>query len=156
MGQPSIFQSSASRFSENFGFKIIALFITLILWLTILGQRDFVITKVVNLEVLTDPNYVVVGQTAEEVTLRLAGPRAILRKWQDAGLLKEVTLTIPEPREGLIELEIPVNKIELPSNVKLVNFRPHKIRVEMMRKDHMNSGSLKKNNKSNNNGESNE
>jgi hypothetical protein len=34
-----------SYVTENFSYKMVALFISLILWLTILGRRDFVLSK---------------------------------------------------------------------------------------------------------------
>jgi YbbR domain-containing protein len=118
-------------FSENLSYKIVALFITLILWLTILGRRDFILTKTVDIELLTAPSYTVVAQTAEQVKFKVSGPRSALKKYLDSSLSHAITLDISDKGAGVVNVEIPVGKMDVPLGVKIISVRPSKIQAEI-------------------------
>ena len=47
---------------ENFSYKLVALFISLILWMTILGRRDFQVTKSIELDLMPAVGMVILAQ----------------------------------------------------------------------------------------------
>ncbi len=91
---------------ENGSYKIVALFISLILWLTILGRRDFVFSKNIDLEIQTSANLSVIEQSHSFVRVRVTGPRASLKKFMESNSNQAMLLDISSMGEGKIEIPI--------------------------------------------------
>jgi hypothetical protein len=119
--------------TENFSYKLVALFISLILWLTILGRRDFVLSKNIDLELVTAPGTQVVAQTTDHVKLKVSGPRSALKKFMDSSLAQTLTMDLSQRGEGVLYVDIPLNRIEVPMGVKILGVRPNQIQVEVVR-----------------------
>ena len=120
--------------TENFSYKIVALFISLILWLTILGRRDFVLSKNIDIELVTAPNKQVVAQTADHIKVKVSGPRSALKKFIDSSFSQSIPIDISQRGEGVIYVDIPLNKIEVPLGVKILGIRPNQIQAEVVSK----------------------
>lgn len=116
---------------DNLSYKIVSLLIALILWLTILGRRDFTLTKSVDIEVLSRQNNVVITQNVEVAKVKVSGPRTALKKYMDSGLNQLVTLDVTDQPEGEVDIEIPISKIDVPFGVKIVSIKPSKVRARI-------------------------
>jgi YbbR domain-containing protein len=116
-------------FAENLSYKLVSLFIALILWLTILGRRDFIFSKNVEVDVLVGVNYILAGQNVERVRVKVSGPRTALKKFMDSGLSQQVTVDATHREEGEYEIEIPRNKIDVPFGVSVQQVRPATVKV---------------------------
>ncbi|HEY8269897.1 MAG TPA: hypothetical protein VIG33_03350 [Pseudobdellovibrionaceae bacterium] len=123
-----------SYVTENFSYKLVALFISLILWLTILGRRDFVLSKKIDIEFQTGPNQVIVAQTADNIRVKVSGPRAALKKFVDNPQIQSIVVDISERGEGVLDIDVPLNKIEVPMGVRILGVRPNVIRAEVANK----------------------
>ncbi|MFM6928129.1 MAG: CdaR family protein [Bdellovibrio sp.] len=119
--------------TENFSYKVVALFISLILWLTILGRRDFVLSKNIDLDLITAPGTQVVAQTTDHIKVKVSGPRSALKKFMESSLSQNINLDISQKGEGVVYVDIPLNKIEVPLGVKILGIRPNQIQVEVLR-----------------------
>ena len=122
-----------SLITENFNYKLVALFISLILWLTILGRRDFVFSKTIEVDLVTAPGRTVIAQTADQIKVKVSGPRTALKKFMDSGFSQSMAIDISNRGEGVMEVEIPLNKIEIPMGVKILGVRPSMIRAEVVK-----------------------
>ncbi|WP_413581604.1 hypothetical protein [Bdellovibrio sp. HCB288] len=118
--------------TENFSYKVVALFISLILWLTILGRRDFVLSKNVDIELSTAQGTHVVAQTADHIKVKVSGPRAALKKFMESSLSQNINLDISHRGTGVIYVDIPLNKIDVPLGVKILGVRPNQIQAEVL------------------------
>lgn len=116
--------------SENLSYKVVALFIAIILWLTIMGRRDNILTKNIDVEFRTSSVQRIVGQTADQVRVRLSGPRSALKEVID-GKSAPIVIDVSDREPGAYDIEIPVNRIELPHGVKILSVRPSEVRVEV-------------------------
>ena len=123
-----------SYITENFSYKMVALFISLILWLTILGRRDFVLSKKIDIELQTAPNQVVVAQTADNIRVKVSGPRAALKKFMDNPQTQSILIDISERGSGVLDIDVPLGKIEVPMGVRVLGVRPNMIRAEVSNK----------------------
>lgn len=123
-----------SYVTENFSYKMVALFISLILWLTILGRRDFVLSKKIDIELQTGPKQVVVAQTADNIRVKVSGPRAALKKFMDNPQTQSILIDISERGEGVLDIDVPLNKIDVPMGVRILGVRPNVIRAEVSSK----------------------
>ena len=120
--------------TENFSYKVVALFISLILWLTILGRRDFSLTKTLEVELMPGGNQAVVSQSVETVKVKVAGPRTALKKFMDSGLSQLLTIDISKKGEGDMEIEVPIKQIDVPFGVKVISVRPPFIKAKIVNK----------------------
>lgn len=119
-------------FTENLSYKVVALFISLILWLTILGRRDFILTKSVDVELLTGQGYVAISQSSEQVKFKVSGPRSALKKYLESSASDIVTLDVTDKKAGTYSIEIPSSKFDVPLGVKILSVRPTKIRANII------------------------
>ena len=69
-------------FFANASYKLVALFISLILWMSILGQRDFVVTKEVEIEFNLKTGYMISSQSVDKVKVKLSGAQILLKKFK--------------------------------------------------------------------------
>ena len=123
--------SSYSFILENWTYKVVSLFIALILWLTILGKKDFVVTKLMDIDVVTSSSLMVANQTHESVRIKVAGPRAGLRKFLEAGMGQVINLDLSKYAEGNYSLSVPTDKIELPFGVRILQVKPSTVDIEI-------------------------
>jgi YbbR domain-containing protein len=119
--------------TENLSYKIVSLFISVILWLTIMGRRDLILTKNIEIEFKTAANTRIVGQTADQVRLRLSGPRSSLKEIMGAVKGKPLVVDISDRGEGVFDIDVPVNRIELPQGIRILSIRPNLVRVEVVK-----------------------
>lgn len=120
--------------TENFSYKVVALFISLILWLTILGRRDFSLTKSLEVELMSGMNQTVVSQSVETIKVKVAGPRTALKKFMDSGLSQLITIDVSQKGSGDIEVEVPIKMIDVPFGVKVISVRPSVIRAKVIQR----------------------
>ncbi len=122
-------------FTENLSAKFVALFISFILWVTILGRRDFVQTKEVDVELLTSSDYQVSQQDIERIRVRASGPRAALRKFMENQGSHTLLIDISTLKDGKFEIKVPAKKIETPLGVKVLSVRPSQIHATVVKKE---------------------
>jgi len=117
---------------DNLSYKVVSLFVALILWISILGRRDFVTTKEMEVNFILAPGYTVSAQSHDRIKVKLSGSQPILKKYKDT--LKSIVFDLSENQEGLIEVDIPNNRIEVPEGVRVLSVRPNVLRVEISKK----------------------
>lgn len=130
-----------SLFFDNISYKAVSLFIALILWLTILGRRDFTVTRQIEVEFLTSSKTAIVQQSSDSVKVKASGPRTALRRFIDSGASQVITIDLSQKSEGTYDVEIPTGKVDVPFGVKVQSLRPSKIQVQLVeRKDEPGAG----------------
>jgi hypothetical protein len=116
-------------FTENLSYKLVSLFIALILWFTILGRRDFVMAKNIDVEILVPFGYVLESQNVDRLRVKATGPRMALKKFMDSGFAQQVTIDASSKGEGEFELEVPLGKIDVPFGVRVTQVKPNLVKV---------------------------
>lgn len=114
---------------ENGSYKLVALFISLILWLTILGRREFVVNKEIEIEFSVADALVISGQSADKVRVKISGPQPLLKKYKEAN--QTIQISLADKTAGLYEIDMTPSRIEVPSGIKILNIKPSQIRVEI-------------------------
>lgn len=123
-----------SIFTENLSYKLISLLIALILWITILGRRDFVVTRKMEIELTPPVGMVVKEQSVDQIKVKVSGPRAALRRFIENDVSQVVTLDLSQRPVGVSVVDIPRSKVDLPFGVKLVSMTPVTIEVNLEKK----------------------
>jgi YbbR domain-containing protein len=117
---------------DNFSYKLVALFISLILWVTILGRRDFQVTKSVELDLVPPIGMVVDSQSVDHVKVKVAGPRTALRRFLESGA-GVLTVDLAGYDPGAHRVSIPTQKFDVPFGVKVISVRPSEIDVHLQK-----------------------
>jgi len=120
---------------ENMSYKMVALFIALILWLTILGRRDFSLTKNVEVELVAGARQTVVMQSIDTVKVKVSGPRTALKKFMESGLSQLLSIDVSDHGEGDVEVQVPLKQIDVPFGVKVISVKPSVIHAKIIRKE---------------------
>lgn len=118
-------------FRENLSYKIIALLIALILWFTILGRRDFITHKSIEIDLISGEGRSVVSQSTEQIKLKVSGPRTAVKKFTESAMSNSITIDLSDRSEGPVEIEIPLKKLDLPLGLKIVSIRPNTIKARI-------------------------
>lgn len=117
---------------ENGSYKLVALFVTLILWITILGRRDFVLTKEMQIEFLL-PRQVTLAPTSDKertVNVKVSGPRMALKRFtQNPGT---ITVDLERSHAGPVQAMITPRNVEVPFGVKVLSVTPNVINIRLV------------------------
>ena len=116
---------------ENGSYKLVALFVTLILWVTILGRRDFQLSKEMDLEFLL-PHSMSIAQDGldRKVTVKVSGPRVALKKFsQNPGT---ITIDLVRSQPGPVRALITPRNVEVPFGVKVISINPDTVNLNLI------------------------
>ncbi len=69
-----------------------------------------------------------VAQTTDHIKVKVSGPVwTSLKKFLESSLSQSITLDISQKGEGVVYVDIPLNKIDVPLGVKILGVRPNQI-----------------------------
>ena len=114
---------------ENGSYKLVALFIALILWLTILGRREFVVNKEIDVEFTVASELMVAEQSSEKIRIKISGPQPLLKKYKESNL--PITVSLIDKVSGIYEIDMTAARVEAPPGIKILSLKPSQIRVEI-------------------------
>lgn len=118
--------------SDNFSYKLVALIIALILWMSLLNKRDFITTKEFDVDILTSETMVVLGQTTDKLRVKVSGPQPLLKKFKESPQI--IAFDLSDKSAGFYDLDVSNSKIEVPKGLKILAVRPNTIHVEIIEK----------------------
>jgi YbbR domain-containing protein len=116
--------------TENGTYKFVALFITLVLWVTFLGRRESKFSGEMNLEYLTQDSVVIANEVATKVKIEVIGPQMRLKKVRES-LQGALTIDLTKNSRGQFSVIIPTEKIQLPFGTRLEAVSPERIHVKL-------------------------
>ncbi len=119
--------------TDNFSFKLVALFISLILWLSVVNKRDFITTKEFDIDIITSENLVVMAQTNDKLKVRVSGPQPLLKKFNEASQIIAFDMTDKGP--GFYDIDVSASKVDVPAGLKVLSLKPNTLRIEITEKN---------------------
>ena len=116
---------------ENGSYKLVALFVTLILWVTILGRRDFVEARDMELDFLL-PQGVAVSETGlvRKVSVKVSGSRMALKRFKQAP--GGIAIDLSKSQVGPIRVVITSRSVDTPPGVRVVSIAPDVINLSLV------------------------
>ena len=120
---------------ENGSYKLVALFVTLILWVTILGRRDFVLSKDMDVEFLLPRSVAIAPAPGQKdvdrhVTVKVSGPRMALKRFaQNPGT---ITIDLGKSQPGPVQAIITPRSVEVPFGVKVMSVTPNLVAATLV------------------------
>lgn len=131
--KPENIERIKSSLFDNFSYKIVALFISLILWLSILNKRDFIVTKDLELDFVTGESLVVAAQSSAHIKVKVSGPQPILKKYRESSQI--LAFDLSDKPAGFYDVDMNASKIEVPKGIKIIGIKPNTIRVEIVQRN---------------------
>jgi hypothetical protein len=118
--------------SSNLPYKVVSVLVAMVLWLSILwGRKENILVKNVAYDLLLPRGYLVLEDGRKIITLRLAGPRATLRKVSQN--LNHVTFEPATVNEGENLMVLHERALNLPSGVRLLSSDPEVVRFSVIK-----------------------
>lgn len=117
---------------ENGSYKIVALFVALVLWVAILGRKDFIMTYELPLNFSLPVDTEVRHDVSNQVRVRIGGPRLALKRFRDANT--QLTIDLRRAGLGRTNLRIQESDFVLPPKVRLIAISPSFLSVEIQPK----------------------
>ena len=117
---------------DNFSYKVVALIISLILWLSLLNRREFITTKELDVDIVTAENMVIMGQTSDKLRVKVSGPQPLLKKFKESPQV--IAFDMSDKAVGYYDVEVSGSKIDVPKGLKILGIRPNTIHVEIVEK----------------------
>ena len=114
---------------DNFSYKIVALIISLILWLSLLNKREFIATKELDVDIITAPNLTISAQTYDRLRVKVSGPQPLLKKFKESSQI--VAFDMSDKPSGYYNIDVSTSKIDVPKGLKVIAIRPGSIHVEI-------------------------
>jgi hypothetical protein len=120
--------------TDNLGYKVLTTLITLILWVSVMGRADYVVSRAIKIKINFPAQYVLVNQSVKEVQIKLEGPRNRLLQYSSVRAEHPIEFNLDHPIEGALDLPISIDQLDIPTGIKLLSIKPNYLRVELKRK----------------------
>jgi hypothetical protein len=117
---------------DNLSYKMVSLFIAFVLWISILGRRDFVATQEVEINFISAPGYSILSQSNDRVKIKISGQQPLMKKYKDKIQVINVDVTDKDP--GVYDMDVMASRFELPAGLRILNIRPNSIKFEIIKK----------------------
>lgn len=127
-------RSFINYFTDNLGYKILTTLITLILWVSVMGRADYVVSRSVKIKINYPEQFVLLNQSVNEVQIKLEGPRNRLLQYSSVRENHPIEFNIEHPIEGALDLPISFDQLDIPSGIKLLSVKPNYLKIELRRK----------------------
>jgi YbbR domain-containing protein len=100
-------------------FRAVAFFISIILWMTVLGGERVEVSKTVYLDYQLPEHLMVSNAAPREIQLRVAGPQAFIKDYEARKVTRSVDLS--RSQQGDYEVSITEDMLDLPIGLQLVS-----------------------------------
>lgn len=114
---------------NNGSYKLVALFVSLVLWVTLLGRKDLILNHEMDIQYLLNPNHVITNRKIEKVQVKISGPRTSLKKFTQTD--KVITLNLERLSPGKTTVKINKSALNLPVGVRIIRIAPENISLNI-------------------------
>ncbi len=108
--------------------RVVAFFVTLLLWATVMGGKPGEVSKTLDLEFQLPKNMVVANQVSRTVTVRVSGPRAFLKEFQDRN--SPIAVDLSHTRVGDYEVALNEKMFDIPLGLKVLSIVPPSLQLK--------------------------
>lgn len=113
----------------NGTFKIVALVVSLVLWMTIMGRRDLVQNHKMELQFILPIGTTVSNQVTKSIEVKVTGPRTGLRRFTERE--KVIAMDLSKLQAGDHKLFVRTEGVSLPLGVKIISIQPQFVQVKL-------------------------
>lgn len=117
---------------NNGTYKMVALFITLSLWVFIFERQEMVRTRVLDLDFILPQGHSIANDVTRKVQFKVKGPRMGLKKFSEGPDSINVDLSNAHPGKTVVRIYEDI--LQLPHGVEVVSIAPSSLVVEIDKK----------------------
>jgi YbbR domain-containing protein len=122
-------KTSQKGISENASYKVVALLITLILWVIILGSKEAAIVKMIPTNYILPRDMVITNSVPGEVAFRLTGPRLPLKRFSEN--VEPLAMDLSSALEGSTTIRIHPDSVDVPPGIRVISVTPATITAKI-------------------------
>ena len=122
-----------SLISENGSYKMVALVVAMVLWVTMQGRKDTVLTRDLEIQVLLGPNLAITNPIPQVVKVEISGPRIALKKMGER--VTPFVVDLADARPGRHTVRMSKAGLNLPIGARVLSLQPEEflaVIVEMV------------------------
>ena len=116
---------------KNGSYKLVSLFVALVLWVAILGRKDFSLTHELPIEFKLPKKTYIANDVSDIVRVKIGGPRLALKRFTAAN--DKIVIDLRRAGIGRTNLRIQESEFELPRKVRLIAISPSFLSIEVRR-----------------------
>lgn len=113
----------------NGTFKIVALVVSIVLWMTIMGRRDLVQNHEMELQFILPAGHTIANQVTKSVEVKVTGPRAGLQRFTERE--RVIGMDLSKLKVGEHKLFVRTDTVNLPLGVKILSIEPQFVNVNL-------------------------
>lgn len=114
----------------NGSYKVVALFITLVLWISVLGRKEETADKYIDIEYKLRSNRAIKNTVVDQIMYKVAGSRRSLTKYMEEDL-EPIIIDLTDAALGRRVIQTPTEGIVIPFGTKIVSVNPKSIIVDI-------------------------
>jgi YbbR domain-containing protein len=115
--------------TDNFSYKLVALGVAMILWMSMLSKKDSTLSKDFEVQLLLPTNIENVSPVPQLVRVEVAGPRLIIKKLNQMNPVFMVDLTSAKLGRQIVHLT--QEGLNLPIGSKILSIEPSEFVVQL-------------------------
>ncbi len=115
---------------NNGSYKVVALFITLVLWISVLGRKEETADKYIDIEYKLRSNRAIKNTVVDQIMYKVAGSRRSLTKYMEEDL-EPIIIDLTDASLGRRVIQTPTEGIVIPFGTKIVSVNPKSIIVDI-------------------------
>lgn len=108
---------------ENGSYKAVALIVAMVLWMTMQGRRDTVLTREMEMQVLLSPQLAITNPIPQVVRVEVSGPRVALKRLAERR--EPFTVDLGQARAGRQLVKLTKDSLSMPLGAKVVSIQPN-------------------------------
>lgn len=124
-------KASKDYLIQNGSYKVVALLIALILWITVLGNKDQILNQTVQLKFFLPENHMISSPVINQVQVQVSGSRLSLKKISKG--VEPIEINLSEVRAGRTIVSIPLDGLDLPFGSQILSMNPSSVVVDVDR-----------------------
>jgi len=122
-------KKTLASLTNNLATKIFSFFITIILWLIVVGSKNVEMLKEIPVSYNLSSELIISNQVLNKIQIRFLGPRSVLRDLISNNYT--VNLDLRDKRSGFVNFRLKNEIVNLPIGVKVLDVYPETISIKL-------------------------
>lgn len=124
--------------TENGSYKIVALVVAVVLWMTLQGRRDVVLSRDVELQLLLPPNMAIDNPIPQTLRVELSGARLALKRVGEG--MGPATVDLRRLKPGRQVIQLGRENFTVPLGAKILSIQPNEFLAVIVEVDSKDKG----------------
>lgn len=118
-----------SAWTAHRGFKLVSLVLAVVIWVILIGKKDSVLVRDLNVVFLTEKGLSVVKSSSSRLQVKLKGPRVSLLKMRS--ISEPYSVDVKQLEKGVHQVQVPGDGLDLPVGVSISEISPNQLWIKV-------------------------